>query len=91
MKKAMQISTNKTRGKKNSLCIKQRLDLNTVLGEGLEPSRPEGHRILSPVRIPIPPSEQECKIKYIFNPKKIFLQKFNIVQNRSFVTNLLNY
>lgn len=26
-----------------------------VLGEGLEPSRPEGHRILSPVRLPIPP------------------------------------
>lgn len=45
-----------------------------VLGEGLEPSRPEGHRILSPVRLPIPPSEQEFKFKKIFNFKKIFLK-----------------
>jgi hypothetical protein len=26
-----------------------------VLRAGIEPARPEGHRILSPVRLPIPP------------------------------------
>ncbi len=30
----------------------------SVLGEGLEPSRANAHRILSPVRLPIPPSER---------------------------------
>ncbi len=49
-----------------------------VLGEGLEPSRPEGHRILSPVRLPIPPSEQEYKNKYIFIAKKIYFEKNSI-------------
>jgi hypothetical protein len=33
-----------------------------VLGVGLEPTRPKGHRILSPVRLPISPSEQRIQI-----------------------------
>lgn len=30
-----------------------------MLEEGVEPSRPEGHRILSPARLPIPPLQRE--------------------------------
>ena len=30
---------------------------SSVLGAGLEPARPNGHRILSPACLPIPPSE----------------------------------
>ena len=30
----------------------------SVLKEGVEPSRPNGHRILSPACLPIPPFEQ---------------------------------
>ena len=30
--------------------------MGVVPGEGLEPTRPEGQRILSPPRLPIPPS-----------------------------------
>ena len=54
----------------------------SVLGEGLEPSRTEVHRILSPVRLPIPPSEQsqltdkKHKISYNFDFLKIFLINF---------------
>ncbi len=33
-----------------------------VLRAGIEPARPEGHRILSPVRLPIPPPKHEKKI-----------------------------
>lgn len=32
-----------------------------VLRAGIEPARPEGHRILSPVRLPIPPPKQRIK------------------------------
>lgn len=31
-----------------------------VPGVGLEPTRPEGHRILSPTRLPVPPPGQGC-------------------------------
>lgn len=37
-----------------------------VLGAGLEPARGCPHRILSPVRLPIPPSERPC----MFNLQK---------------------
>jgi hypothetical protein len=33
--------------------------LVVVPGEGLEPSRPRGRRILSPLRLPIPPSRHQ--------------------------------
>ena len=33
--------------------------LKLVPGEGLEPSRPCGQRILSPLRLPIPPSRHQ--------------------------------
>lgn len=33
-------------------------DEQSVPGVGLEPTRPEGHRILSPTRLPIPPPGQ---------------------------------
>ncbi len=32
--------------------------------EGVEPSRPCGHRILSPARLPIPPRSQRANIIY---------------------------
>ena len=34
------------------------LGFNLVLEAGLEPARPDGHRILSPACLPIPPLEQ---------------------------------
>lgn len=34
-----------------------------VLEEGLEPSRPRGHRILSPVRLPFRHSSKWCPIQ----------------------------
>ncbi len=49
--------------KEKSLVIK-RLRGYPVLGAGLEPARPKGHRILSPACLPIPPSERTL------NPKK---------------------
>jgi hypothetical protein len=33
-----------------------------VLGAGIEPAHPEGYRILSPVRLPIPPPKHLKKI-----------------------------
>ena len=71
--------------------------LFSVLGEGLEPSRTEVHRILSPVRLPIPPSEhgyvikKEYKINYNFNFFKIFLKKFVAEMDVNYLFNQLNY
>jgi hypothetical protein len=31
-----------------------------VLVEGIEPTRPCGHRILSPARLPVPPHQREA-------------------------------
>gem|GEM_PF-3659756 len=70
----------------------ERLILFSVLGEGLEPSRTEVHRILSPVRLPIPPSEQEYKISQNFNFFKIIFLNifcFNHLYNNG--NNNLNY
>ncbi len=75
----------KIKNKKSSY-IREKL-LILVLGEGLEPSRPEGHRILSPVRLPIPPSEQEFKIKNNFIFKKIFFSDFKNL-GKNFIINL---
>jgi hypothetical protein len=83
--------------KQKNLCNKQRRFLVSVLGEGLEPSRTEVHRILSPVRLPIPPSEhshlteKEYKISYIFHIRKIFLQKITSLKNNTFLNMNLNY
>ena len=37
-----------------------------VLRAGIEPAHPEGYRILSPVRLPIPPPKHEKKINTLF-------------------------
>ncbi len=42
--------------KKKPLCFKNKEVF--VLEAGLEPARPDGHRILSPACLPIPPLEQ---------------------------------
>ena len=49
-----------------------------VPGGGLEPPRPNGHRILSPERLPIPPSGHigSANIIIIFKKAKIFLKKY---------------
>ncbi len=48
------------------------LATDSVLGEGLEPSRANAHRILSPVRLPVPPSERKknTNIRFIFRIAK---------------------
>lgn len=47
-----------------------------MLGVGLEPTRAlNAHWILSPVRLPIPPSERESKIKYYFQFIKVLSKK----------------
>lgn len=61
--------------------------LVSVLGEGLEPSRTEVHRILSPVRLPIPPSEQDYKNKYYFDFRKIYFKNFYKINLK---TNFIN-
>ena len=44
-----------------------------VGGEGLEPSQPYGHRILSPTCIPIPPPAQNLHSFNEFNSDKILV------------------
>ena len=41
------------------------MEMHLVGEEGLEPSRPEGHKILSLARLPVPPLAQCCN--YIIN------------------------
>lgn len=43
-----------------------------VGGEGLEPSRPKGHKILSLARMPIPPPAQTTKYNTILIRKRHF-------------------
>ncbi len=46
------------------------LRISDVPGAGLEPARPSGQRILSPLRLPIPPSRHRaCELFYkVFVP-----------------------
>ena len=80
-----------------NLFKEQRSILVSVLGEGLEPSRTEVHRILSPVRLPIPPSEhchvtyKGYKISYYFSFFKIFLQKIIAETHYKNININLNY
>lgn len=90
MEKYRKILKTGQENKTKSPCRMQWLRVSQVLGEGLEPSRPGGHRILSPVRLPIPPSEQGYKISYNFNSRKIFFN-FGIVLIVSLLNILLNY
>ncbi len=39
--------------------------LRLVPGGGVEPPRPEGRRILSPLRLPVPPSRQVWQVTEI--------------------------
>ncbi len=84
MKKKSEIET-KTKQKINNGLSKN--ILVSVLGEGLEPSRTEVHRILSPVRLPIPPSEQDYKIKYYFDFRKIYFENILKINLKTYIIN----
>ncbi len=77
----------KTNGK---IEMKTKAKEKVVLGVGLEPTRPmKGHRILSPVRLPIPPSERDCKFNhYVFLIQKKFSKKNYLVANLPFLIKL---
>ena len=55
---------------------------------GLEPTRPIGQRILSPLRLPIPPLEL---INYFKEPKDLFLYVFIITQLHAYYTPLFTF
>ena len=55
---------------------------------GLEPTRPRGQRILSPLRLPIPPLEL---INYFKELKDLFLYVFIITQKLVHYTPLLTF
>ena len=55
---------------------------------GLEPTRPIGQRILSPLRLPIPPLEL---INYFKEPKVLFLYVFIITQLHAYYTPLFTF
>ena len=59
-----------------------------VLEVGLEPTRPIGQRILSPLRLPIPPLELNNDFK---EQKDLFLYVFIITQKLVHYTILLTF
>ena len=52
--------------------------LGLVPGGGVEPPRPEGRRILSPLRLPVPPSRHFVEVIY-FTARSLFL--FSLLPN----------
>ena len=70
--------------------MKTKAKQRVVLGVGLEPTRPmKGHRILSPVRLPIPPSERDCKFNhYVFLIQKNFSKIYYLFAKLPFIIKL---